>query len=168
MCPPLLIDAQTLTLWDSPITMLRLPNLEKVPLRQRVLTKILALLVSVSMLAWGIPSAHAECASGCCCESGNRGTHSGVHAQLRGASPHCCSGSGDDPCETALDQSLPPQEYALAAESLEETPLPVSSAPGAAMVSLADHCPPRAAGPWKAPPATPGPPLYLSYLSLLI
>ena len=168
MCPPLLIDAQTLTPCLSPITMLGIPNSEKALLTRRVPAKILALLVSIPMLAWGIPSAHAECASRCCCESGNRGTHSGVNTQLAGASPDRCSGPGGDPCETALDQSLPPQEYALAAESWEETPLPVSSAPGAAMVSIPDHCPPRAAGPWKAPPATPGPPLYLSYLSLLI
>ncbi len=145
-----------------------IPDSEKALLTRPVLAKILALLMSISMLAWGIPSAHAECASGCCCESGKSGTGPGVNADVRGASPDCCSGPEGNPCPTALDQSFAPQDYALAAESWEETPLPASSAPGAALVSLPDHCPPRAAGPWKAPPATPGLPLYLSYLSLLI
>ena len=148
--------------------MLGIPDSEKALLTRRVPAKILALLMSISMLAWGIPSARGECPAGCCCESGHRGTHAGEDVKVRGASPDCCSESEGGPCQTALDQSLPPQDDALAAESWGETLLPASSAPGAALVGVPDHSPPRAAGPWKARPGTPGPPLYLSYLSLLI
>jgi hypothetical protein len=138
------------------------------PLTRRVPSRILALLIIISMLAWGIPSAHAECASGCGCESANHGTRPGVDARVRGMAPDCCSGHEGDPCQAVLKQSFPRHEYALAAPSRQETLLPESSAPGATLASLPDHFPGRDASPWKAPPASPGPPLYLSYLTLLI
>jgi hypothetical protein len=141
---------------------------ESAPLTRPVLAKILALLMSIFVLAWGIPSARAECASAACRESGKSrmGPRMGAHA--RGEAPDCCSGSEGRSCETALDRSLPQQGYALATQPRKETPLPASSAVEAALVSFPDHCVPRPAGPWKAPPATPGAPLYLSNLSLRI
>jgi hypothetical protein len=151
-----------------PITMVGILNSENAPLTRRVLTKVFALLMSISVLAWGIPSARAECASAACRESGKSGMGQRVGAHVQGAAPDCCSGSEGGPCETALDRSLPQQGYALATRSREKSPLPASSALEAALVSFPDHFPPRPAGPWKAPPATPGAPLYLSNLSLRI
>jgi len=151
-----------------PIIMVGILDSEKAPLTRLVLAQILALMMSISTLAWGMPSAHAECPSGCCCESGKSATGPGMEADARNAAPDCCGGPEGVPCSTALDRGSASPDYALAAESWEETPLPASSAPEAALVGLTEHRPPRATGPWKAPPATPGPPLYLSHLSLLI
>jgi hypothetical protein len=134
----------------------------------RIVTKILAFLLSLSMLAWGVPSAHAECASGCGCESANHGTPPGVGARVRGVAHGCCAGHGGDPCQTALKQSFSLREYALAAVSWQESPLPMSSALGSLLASLPANDPGRPAGPWKAPLARPDPPLYLSNLTLLI
>jgi hypothetical protein len=167
-CLQLLMDAHMLTSCLSPITMVGIFDSEKALLTRPVLAKILALLMSISVLAWGIPSARAECASAACCESGKSGMGPRADTHVRGAAPDCCSTSEGGPCETALDRSLPQQGYALATQSREKTPLLASSTVGATLVSFPDHCAPRTAGPWKAPPATPGAPLYLSHLSLRI
>jgi hypothetical protein len=165
---PCLSHAHKLTSCVSPITMVGIPNSEKVPLTRQVLIKLFALLLSMSMLAWGIPSAGAQCGSAAGCEAGKLGMGSGMGAHGPGPAQDCCSGSEGGPCETALDRSLPQQSYALATQPRKETPLPASSAVAATLVSFPDHCVPRAAASWKAPPATPGAPLYLNNLSLRI
>jgi hypothetical protein len=143
---------------------------EEASLTRWVITKVFALLMSISVLAGGIPllSTDAGCASGCSCETGNSGISSAADAHVRSAAPGCCSVPEDRSCATALDKGFLLKNYVLAGKSSVKTRKPMIWALEGARVGPSDQSSPRATGPWKAPPATPGAPLYLSHLSLRI